>query len=229
MKLIILTAGKGTRFLPLTNTIPKGMVPILDKPLLCHTAEPYLQYVDDIIFVISSPLGEKIKNYFKDNYRGHNIFYVIQKEQKGTMNALLQCKDLIKDEENFCVCNGDDLFKKEDIENAIKKNIIGIGISKKIMPKNYLGINTENEFVSGFRRHETGGDFVEDIYYNGFNILNNKIFQFEPKQTKDGELGLPHTLFANLENYPLKTFVFNEWETVNGPGDIERAEKFIRN
>jgi hypothetical protein len=69
---------------------------------------------------------------------------------------------------------------------------------------------------------------VEDIFYNGFNILDNKVFNFIPITTRDGELGLPHTLFANLETYPLKAFNFKKWETVNTPKDIADAEKFIK-
>lgn len=228
MKLIVLAAGKGTRFLPLTNTIPKGMVPLLGKPLLEHAIAPYLKYVKEIIFVISEPLGIKIKDYFKEKYLGHDIFYVTQKEQKGTMNAVFSCREIINENELFCVCNGDDLMDERDIKEAMKKNTIGIGISQKIMPKNYLGIETKNGYISGFKRHEGEKDFVEGVYYNGFNILNKRVFDFKPEQAKDGEYGLPHTLFANLESYPLEAFNFKKWETVNKPEDVKNAETFIK-
>ncbi len=229
MKIIILTAGKGLRFLPITNTIPKGMVSILNEPLLKHVVEPYLKCVTDIIFVVNDGLGIKIKDYFGGEYLGHKIFYKIQKEQKGTMDALLTCRDLIKEDELFCVSNADDLLKESDIEKAILENKIGAGISKKIMPKNYLGVKVENDFVKGFIRHEDKNDLIEDNYCNGFFILDKKVFDFEPVATRDGELGLPHTLFANLNTYPLKTFTFGSWETVNRPEDIENAEKFLKN
>jgi len=229
MKLIVLAAGKGTRFLPITNTIPKGMIPLLGKPLLEHVITPYLPYVSDIIFVISEPLGIKIKEYFKENYLGHKIFYRIQTEQKGTMSALLVCKDLITEDELFCVCNGDDLLKESDIKKALKNKIIGIGISKKLMPKNYLGIEIKDEYVSNFKTHDLAEDYVEDMFYNGFNILDNKIFIFEPVLLKNGESGLPHTLLANLATYPLKAFIFKSWGTVNSPRDMADAEDFLKN
>ena len=229
MKLIVLAAGKGTRFLPTTNTIPQGMIPLLGKPLLEHVIAPYLSYVSDIIFVISEPLGQKIKEHFKENYLGHNVFYKTQTEQKGTMDAVLRCKDLINDGELFCVCNGDDLLKESDIKNALIDGKIGIGISKKLMPKNYWGIEIKNNYVSGFKAHNTTDDFVEDTFYNGFNILDNKIFGFEPALLKNGESGLPHTLLARLDTYPLKAFMFQSWETVNGPQDMEDATNFIQN
>ena len=205
------------------------MIPILEKPLLEHVVTPYLPYVSDIIFVISNPLGIKIKEYFKENYFGHNIFYKTQTEQKGTMDAVLRCKNLINDGELFCVCNGDDLLKESDIKNALEKKIIGIGISKKSMPKNYLGVEIKDDYVSGFKTHDTIEDYVEDMFYNGFNILDNKIFNFQPILLKNGESGLPHTLLANLVTYPLKAFIFQSWGTVNSPRDIADAEDFLQN
>lgn len=229
MKLIILAAGKGLRFLPVTEKIPKGMVRILNEPLLKHAVAPYLDYVSDIIFVINDGLGIEIKKYFKNKYLGHSVFYRVQPVQKGTMDALLTCKDLIKEGELFCVTNGDDLLTKSDIKNAIDCGIIGVGVSRRIMPKGYLGIETDKGNILGFTRHNTNFKNVEDLFYNGFNILDNKVFSFIPISTKDGELGLPHTLFANIDRYPLKAFNFSLWETVNCPDDIPSAEKFIKN
>src|SRR3989338_396727 len=228
MKLIVLAAGLGKRFLPTTNTTPKGMIPILGEPLLKHIVEPYLKYVSDIIFVINNPLGRQIKEYFKKNYFGHKVVYRIQAEPKGTMDALLVCKDLINENELFCVCNGDDLLQEADIKNAIEEKVIGLGISKKIMPKSYLGIKVENECILGFVRHNTKVNYIEDIFYNGFNILDKKVFEFQPISTRDGELGLPQTLLAKLDTYSLKAFPFERWETVNSPPDIAKATKFIK-
>ncbi len=228
MKLIILAAGKGKRFSPITHKTPKGMIPILGKPLLAHIVEPYLPHVSDIIFVISNPLGRKIKDFFKKNYRGHKVFYKIQKEQRGTMDALMTCQNLIKDHELFCVSNGDDLLSPEDIKNALGKGVIGSGVSKKIMPKNYLGVQVHKKYILGFVRHGENKNTIEDVFYNGFNVLDHRVFHFQPITTRDGELGLPHTLFANLDTYPLEAFNFKAWETVNSPKDIAHAEKFLK-
>ncbi len=230
MKLIILAAGKGKRFLPITQKTAKGMVPILGEPLLKHVVAPYLPHVSDITFVVNNDLGMQIKKYFKNTYLGHAVSYKIQEEQKGTMDALLTCQNLnIKEDELFCVANGDDLLKDSDIQNAIEQKTIGLGISKKVMPKGYLDLEIENDQVLGFKRHDdTESKNVSGLFYNGFNILDKKVFEFIPISTRDGELGLPHTLFANLDTYPLKAFQFESWETVNRPEDIEAAEKFLK-
>ena len=50
----------------------------------------------------------------------------------------------------------------------------------------------------------------------------------EPVLTRDGEMGLPQTLFVNLDSYPLKAFDFKKWQSVNGPEDVVGAESFIK-
>lgn len=231
MKLILLAAGKGTRFYPLTETIPKGLISILGKPLLEHVLDAYLDSVDDIIFVINDELGSQIQNHFGSLYKGHTISYIIQTQQnaRGTLGALSLCKDAIG-ENMFCVSNCDDLVLKEDVKNAIQQNIPGIGLSRATMPWYYLSIDKgENDFVTGFRRHlKEDSLMIEDSFSNGFYILSPEIFDMTPILTKDGEMGLPQTLFANLDKYPLKVFDFSRWQSVNGPDDVEGAEGFLK-
>lgn len=231
MKLVVLAAGKGTRFLPLTQTIPKGLIQLVDKPLLEHVLEPYLNHVSEIIFIINDDLGYKIKEHFGENYKGHPITYTIQKsgDLKGTYFALSLAKEYLAKNELFCVCNCDDLIREKDIRIAVESKVPGIGITRATMPWNYLSIDLDAQgFVSGFRRHQKDdGLVITDHFSNGFHILSPEIFDFTPVQTRDGELGLPQTLFENLTSYPLKGFIFKEWQAVNGPDELDAANKFI--
>lgn len=230
MKVIILAAGKGTRFYPLTETIPKGLIPILGRPLLEHVLDAYIDSVDDIIFVINDQLGSQIQNHFGFIYKGHTISYIVQteKDAKGTLGALSLCKDAVGDS-IFCLSNCDDLVLKEDVKNAIQQNTPGIGLSYATMPWYYLSIDKdENNFVTGFRRHlKEDSQTIQDNFSNGFYILTPEIFDMEPVFTNSGEMGLPQTLFENLDKYPLKAFNFSRWQSVNGPDDVEGAEGFL--
>lgn len=230
MKLIILAAGNGTRFHPLTQTIPKGLIPILDRPLLEHVLDAYLDNVSEIIFVINDKLGFMIQDHFGSTYQGHVISYVIQteKDAKGTFGALSLCKDIIGDS-IFCLSNCDDLVLKEDVKIAIQQKTPGIGLSHATMPWYYLSIDKdENNFVTGFRRHlKEDALTIDDNFSNGFYILTPEVFDMEPVVTNSGEMGLPQTLFANLDKYPLKAFDFKKWQSVNGPDDVAGAEEFL--
>ncbi len=231
MKLIILAAGKGTRFHPVTKEIPKGLLPLGEKKLLEYVLDPYLSYVSDLIFIINDELGYQIKDFFQDSYKGHSVFYEIQKstDQKGNYFALSLAKKHVEQEELFCVCNCDDLVLEEDVKNAVTSDSPGIGVSFTKMPWYYLGIDFIDGYISGFRRHEKEQGLVaEDYFSNGFHILTPQIFNFIPVSTKDGELGLPQTLFQNLDMYPLKAYVFHIWQAVNNPEELVLANDFIR-
>ena len=76
MKAMILAAGKGTRVRPITHTIPKPMIPILQKPVMEFLLELLRQHGFDQIMVNVSHLAEEIESYFRDGQRfGVEIAY----------------------------------------------------------------------------------------------------------------------------------------------------------
>jgi len=80
-KAVILAAGLGTRFLSITKTIPKEMLPLIDKPVLHYLIdETQLSGIREIILIIS-PEKEIIKNYFKKNKK-LEYFLRVRKEKK---------------------------------------------------------------------------------------------------------------------------------------------------
>lgn len=129
-KAIIPVAGFGTRFLPVTKTIPKEMIPIIDKPTIQYIVEEAVDSgITDILFVTSKykksiedyfdsfgeleQVLEKSKNYeMLDMIRKLsnmvNISFVRQKEQKGLGHAIYQGKTFVGDD-TFCVLLGDDI------------------------------------------------------------------------------------------------------------------------
>ena len=69
MKAMILAAGKGTRVRPITQTIPKPMIPILQKPVMEFLVELLRQHGFDEIMVNVSHLADVIENYFRDGQK----------------------------------------------------------------------------------------------------------------------------------------------------------------
>ena len=76
MKAMILAAGKGTRLRPITYTMPKPMIPILQKPVMEFLLELLRQHGFDQIMVNVSHLANEIESYFRDGQRfGVQIAY----------------------------------------------------------------------------------------------------------------------------------------------------------
>lgn len=84
MKAMILAAGKGTRLQPMTHTIPKPLIPILQKPVMEFLVELLRQHGFDEILVNVSHLANVIEAYFRDGQRfGVQIAYSFE----GKMDA----------------------------------------------------------------------------------------------------------------------------------------------
>jgi len=89
MKAMILAAGHGTRLHPLTERIPKCMVPISGKPLLEHTIEWVQQHGVTELIINLCHLPMIVMDYFRDGTRwGVHITYSVEKEPLGTAGGV---------------------------------------------------------------------------------------------------------------------------------------------
>ena len=109
-KAVILCGGKGTRLRPITQEIPKPLIPVHGKALIEHLIDLFKKFdIHDIILSVGYK-KEKIKEYFGNGQRfGVNISYIEESEDAplGTAGPLRKIKDLLK--ETFIVTNGDEL------------------------------------------------------------------------------------------------------------------------
>ncbi len=119
IKTVILVGGRGERLNPLTDSIPKPMLPIKGKPLLEYLVELNKKYGIDKILMSGHYLFAKIKEYFKDGAKyGVSIEYVDDgTEPLGSGGALRNCKDKLP--ENFIVMSGD-VFTNINLWELIK-------------------------------------------------------------------------------------------------------------
>ena len=141
-KAVIPVAGWGTRFLPATKTMPKEMLPIIDKPTIHYIVEELLSAgIEDLIF-ITGRHKRAVEDYFdrnidleehlKSNGKKEllnliqkisymvNPIFIRQKEQKGLGHAILTAKPVIGKDEPFIVSLGDVIIHGE---NVVKKLI----------------------------------------------------------------------------------------------------------
>lgn len=84
MKAMILAGGKGTRVRPLTDTVPKPMIPIISKPLMEFLIDLLRQHGFDRIIVSTSYLADAIEAYFREGSRfGVQIGYSFEGYHTG--------------------------------------------------------------------------------------------------------------------------------------------------
>ena len=90
---LILAGGKGTRLKPITDEIPKPLLPVHGKPILQYGIELFKKFgINEIILSIGYK-GGQIKEYFGDGSRfGVTIHYVEEDEPLGTAEPFESCK-----------------------------------------------------------------------------------------------------------------------------------------
>jgi D,D-heptose 1,7-bisphosphate phosphatase len=109
MQIVILAGGKGTRLGPLTERMPKPMVPIAGKPILAHQLEVTQRYGLTRVLILTGYLGDQIAAYFADGSSlGLQISYCREAAPLGTAGALNAAKRLLDRE--FLVIYGDIIF-----------------------------------------------------------------------------------------------------------------------
>ena len=131
-KAVVPAAGLGTRFLPVTKSMPKEMLPIIDKPIIQFVVEEAIASGIEDIIIITGRGKRAIEDFFDNSpeLESHlfqnrkyellreieeisslvNIHYIRQKEPKGLGDAVLKAEKHIGDEP-FAVLLGDDIIK----------------------------------------------------------------------------------------------------------------------
>jgi MurNAc alpha-1-phosphate uridylyltransferase len=108
-KAMILAAGRGTRLRPLTDEIPKPLIPIAGKPLIAYHLEALVSAgIQDIVINVAYQ-GKKIRNSLGDGREfGVNIQYSVEPDQGGleTGGGIFNALPLLG-EQPFIVVNGD--------------------------------------------------------------------------------------------------------------------------
>lgn len=106
-KAVILAAGRGKRMGPITKSIPKPMLPILDKPILHYLIDEIREAGIHDIYIVTSHKQEIIEDYFRED---SGVLCVHQSELNGTATAL-QCVRSYLMEESFALLLGDELIQ----------------------------------------------------------------------------------------------------------------------
>jgi UTP--glucose-1-phosphate uridylyltransferase len=162
-KAVIPAAGFGTRFLPATKTLPKEMLPVVDKPVIQYVVEGAVASgIEEIIFVTSDN-KKALEDFFDRNWELEatleasgkvelleevrritslaEVVFVRQKEQLGNGHAVFVARHVVGDEP-FAVLWGDDIMvgdppvTKQLVETAAEFGGPVVGV-RRVAPEDF--------------------------------------------------------------------------------------------
>jgi len=106
MQALILVGGEGTRLRPLTSTVPKPVVPLVDRPLIAFMLEWLRQHGIDDVIMSCGFLATSVRNVLGDGSAlGIRLRFVEEPDPRGTAGALKFAEPML--EERFLMLNGD--------------------------------------------------------------------------------------------------------------------------
>ena len=121
LEAVIMAGGRGKRLSPLTDTIPKPMLRLGDKPIIEHNIDSLISFGIKKIYISVKYIGEQIVNYLGDgSQKGISIEYVWEDEPLGTAGALALINNLSFE---YILLMNSDLFTNVNFESLYLKLI----------------------------------------------------------------------------------------------------------
>ncbi len=222
MKAVVMAGGFGTRIQPLTNSIPKPMLPIVNKPMMEHTIVMLrdLGITEFIVLLYFKP--DVIKEYFKDGSAwGINITYVIPDDDYGTAGAVKKAQEYIGNE-NFIIISGDLVtdfdFQKIFDYHKSKNSRLTITLTSVENPLEFgVVIANEEGRIEKFLEKPSWGEVFSDTINTGIYIIEPEILDYIPKNEN---FDFAKDLFPLLmrEGIPLMAgYAEGYWRDVGNP------------
>lgn len=210
MKALFLAGGMGTRLKPLTNKIPKPMVPIMNKPLLERSMENLRKCgIHDIVISICYK-SKYIKEYFGDGSKfGLKIEYICEDIPMGTGGAIKKTGHLFDD--TFLVLNADILCNIDFMElvkfHKSKTAAVTIAVTQVSNPCAYGVIEYDKSGYAVSFTEKPKADEIKSNYINaGVYVLEPEVLRELPN---DRPVSVEREIFPALLQKGYKVAVYN--------------------
>lgn len=242
MKAMIFAAGLGTRLKPLTDTVPKALLPIAGKPMLEHIILKLKAAGFDRLVINIHHLGQQLIDFLEQN-NNFGIRIDISDERDyllDTGGGIKKAQRFLDGDEPFLVHNVDiisDIDLRTLYEEHCRLNPISTLLVSHRETSRYLLFNKENR-LCGWRNKTTGEiksyypDFSPEMYteyaFSGIHVLSPKIFDWLDEWT--GKFSIINFYLSiaaktDIHAYPIENLKLID---VGKPETLIKADEFLQ-
>lgn len=229
MKAVLLVAGKGTRLRPLTNTTPKCLLPIGQKPLLQIWLEKLEAAGVDQVLVNTHWLHDQVEDFLEREKARRKIKIVMfhEPELLGSAGTLAANREWFYTDDAFFIIYGDNLtsvnltqMKHFHDQHGLP---VTLGVFRAPHPER-CGIAETNAdgIVEAFV--EKPEKPKSDLAAAGIYVADKRIFDCFPESTADGILDLGFHIFPKLAG-KMKCYQIEELIDIGTPQAYEDAKR----
>lgn len=180
MQVVILAGGLGTRLLPLTNRIPKALLPVHGKPFLEYQLRWLAFYGLRNVVLCVGYLKDMVEAFAGDGSQfGVHIKYSTEEgDLLGTAGALKEAEGIL--DGSFCVLNGDSYLPINPLDSIWHFTDKGFAAMMLTFRNNNLydrsNVEVENGFVTAYDRNRPGLQFID----YGMRMFRKDVLQWIP-------------------------------------------------
>ncbi len=227
---LILAGGRGERLRPLTDSLPKPMVPLNGKPLLWHQVQWMKDAgVTDVVF-LAGYRHEAVMDYFGDGSdHGFNAHYSIEDSPLGTGGAVKKGMSLVPETEESVVVTNGDIVTAEQLSAVMDRHrkrlqlnpdhAATVMVTPFVSPYGIVEVNTE-DLIGGFREKAQLPHWINA----GIYVFSRAVQQGLPDVGAHEDSTFPELARAGLLG-AFRSTAF--WRSVDSHKDLREAEAFL--
>ena len=244
MKAMIFAAGLGTRLRPLTDNMPKAMVPVDGKPMLQRVIENISRHGFTDIIVNIHHFGDQIIDFLKANNNfGLNIAI---SDERGllldTGGGILSAKEFLNEGEPFLVHNADILTTLDlgaMYKHHCESNADATLLVKSRKTERYLLFDNDNK-LQGWINKKTGetrpngfsiGDYnYQEMAFGGVHIISPSIFNALEDYSTEPKFSIIPFYIDKCQELHIQGYNPNgyEWFDIGKPETLALANEFFK-
>ncbi len=211
MDVIVLAGGFGSRLRPWTESIPKPLLPILDKSMIEHVLDVLPESQVDRVLIAAGYGIEKIREHFDSIPLPYEVEIVEEKKPLGTGGAIANCREHLSGG-TFCVINGD-LITSLRVDEMLEFHKSNGGIATislwEVEDPSRFGVADYVEDTGKILRFQEKPK-IEDAYSNLINagtyLLEHDIFDMMPEGAHSMERDVYEKIakYGSLNGFPFE-------------------------
>ncbi|NPV50147.1 MAG: NTP transferase domain-containing protein [Candidatus Methanofastidiosum sp.] len=229
---VILAAGKGVRLSPLTDEIPKPMLPLGDTTILGNILRIFKSSGIEKVSIIVGHKAEIIKDYIKNNNIGLQVSFIEQKERLGTGHALMIASEYVNSD--FICVYGDLLFKESFIVSLLSRfesseSVAMMALTESETPEFFGSVTVNGDEVSGI--YEKSDNPPSNLINTGIYCFKKEAFSYinKTKLSSRGEYELTDSLKMMMQDGKKVKWMplGGKWLDIGRPWDLIDANMFF--
>ncbi|MDP7203458.1 MAG: NDP-sugar synthase [Candidatus Poseidoniaceae archaeon] len=230
MQVVVLAGGFGSRLKPWTNTVPKPLLPLLDKTLLEQVVSTVPEDLVDEVVIAAGYMVDEMRQYFSSIELPYEVTILPEDEPMGTGGALKNCIDHVSG--RFACFNGDVVssldFSAMAVQHEGMKAIGTLALWEVEDPTRFGIVGIDEDYrVTRFKEKPTSEEVFSNLINAGSYILEEEIFELMP----EGKFSLEREVFpvlaerGELGGFPFEGFFIDAGTPESWTSAVEAAIK----